>query len=241
MLLTQVYAIGQLIHGMIFSILILTVFKFFTQCKVTGPLKFLFILSFLATFNGAITSAVAIYRYLESLDLNAVIPTSESNFTYLYFLSSSVNVISFKKISVLYCNIFNPKIVVAIFVLFCGAIEVMLNLIVIGKYNFVVEYSYSIRPRMLVHFMITFFLNIISFLALYRAAESKSLRSLFFVQNVNRFQIRLIDIFVSILLMTISITFKSIQIATGFLFIDVYLDTFLLVWLLYVHLSQVSK
>jgi len=41
--------------------------------------------------------------------------------------------------------------------------------------------------------------------------------------------------------MIISIIFKGIQFATGFLPIDIFVDSFLLVWLLYIHLTQLSS
>jgi len=158
--------------------------------------------------------------------------------------------ISVKKIGAVYNHILNEKalyVAMLVAILF-SSVEFLVYMSLLCNNNFsiktmVVSHNYLLflKPWMLVHFLITFALNTAALSLLYFKAESKSFREMFSVQYVNKFQIRIVDLILSLVFMIVSIIFKGIQFATGFLPIDIFVDTFLLVWLLYFHLSQLSS
>jgi len=164
-------------------------------------------------------------------------------------MATSVNVISIKKIGAVYNQIFTPKVlyfIMPLIILF-SSVEFITYMAILSKNNFNLksvvisqDYLFFLKPWLLVHFVITFALNTASLSSLYFRAENKSFKNIFLVQYVNKFQIRVVDLIVSMIFMIVSIIFKGIQFATGFFPIDVFVDTFLLVWLLYIHLSQLS-
>jgi len=249
MLITQVSALGLLLVGISFSILILTIWMLATKCNINGPLKYLVILSLVSNLNGLIEAVVTIYTFMASLNLNDLYPLFVSNIIQWFLMAACINIISVKKIGAVYSKTFTPNKINAalIFVIMFSFIEfiIYLHVMIVTNWNAITmtkayEYAYGVKPWMMTHFVVTSAISTLSFLVLYNAAEIKSFKAMFEIQYVNKFQISVFDIFISLFLMAISITIKAIQLATGWLPLDVYVDTLLLNWLLYVHLYQLS-
>jgi len=239
----------MLIIGMTIPVYISTVWSLFSQCNITGPLKILIIFSLLVTLNAFIVFMNGTYNFMASLNLNDYTPTVISNALFWFSLAAIDNIISIKKIGAVYSHILSDKLLyvaMSVITLF-SSVEFVVYLVVLSDNSFLTkkmvassEYLLFLKPWMLVHFFITFALNTASLSILYFGAEIKSLKQMFQVQYVNTFQIRIVDLLISVIFMSISIVCKGIQFSTGFLPIDIFVDSFLLVWLLHIHLSQLS-
>jgi len=249
MLFVQVISIGMLVIGMTIPVYILAIWTLFKKCNISGPLKIFLIFGLLVCVNAFVEIVIAIYRFMASSNMNDFTSMMISHSLLWFIMAAIDNVISIKKIGAVYSQSITGKLLntAMIVVILFSSVEFLVYMTVLSNYGFNIqkmvisqEYLLFLKPWMLVHFVITFALNIAALSLLYTRAECKSLKGLFLVQYVNKFQIRIVDLLISLLFVSISIIFKSIQFATGFLPIDVFVDTFLLVWLLYIHLTQLS-
>jgi len=249
MRLTQVYSFGMLIIGMTIPVYIFTVSTFFKLGSINKALKILIFISLLVALAAFIVFITGTLQFMADLDLNHFLPTVLCNIIVYFTMAASDNIISILKIKAVYNHAIGIKLLyllVIVGVLF-SSVEFFLYIVLLTDNRFMIKslvvsqkYLLVIKPWMLVHFVITAALNTTALTILYIHAQNKSFKHFFSIQYIDKFQVRVIDLVISVLFMILSITFKGIQFSTGFLPIDVFFDTFLLVWLLHVHLSQLA-
>jgi len=235
---------------MTIPVFIASAWTLFKYCNITGPLKIYIIFSLLVTLNAFIVFIIGTYNFMASGNLNDFVPTVVSNSLLWFFLAVCDNVISIKKIGAVFSHTLQINILyIGMLIAFLfSSVEFLVYMSLLSNNSFSIktlvvshDYLLFLKPWLLVHFVITFALNTTALSFLYFRAENKSFKNMFLVQYVNKFQIRVVDLIVSVIFMVVSIIFKGIQFGTGFLPIDIFVDSFLLVWLLYIHLTQLSS